>query len=224
MLQNEVDFKDKVVLDVGAGTGILSFFAIQSGAKKVYAVEASTMAMHCEALAKANGLTDKLHVIAGKLEEVDIPEKVDMIISEPMGYMLVNERMLESFLHAKKWLKSEGKMFPSQGNMYVAPFMDDALYMEHYSKANFWFQPSFYGVNLTQLREKAVEEYFKQPIVDTFDVQILLAKPITHAINFLTSAEEDLHRIHIPLNFTALTAGNVHGLAFWFDVAFHGSS
>lgn len=31
-----------------------------------------------------------------------------------------------------------GKMFPSQGNMYVAPFMDDALYMEHYSKANFW--------------------------------------------------------------------------------------
>ena len=31
-----------------------------------------------------------------------------MIISEPMGYMLVNERMLESFLHAKKWLKPEG--------------------------------------------------------------------------------------------------------------------
>jgi hypothetical protein len=31
-------------------------------------------------------------------------------------------------------------------------------------------------------------------------------------------------RIHIPLNFTALTAGNVHGLAFWFDVAFHGST
>jgi histone-arginine methyltransferase CARM1 len=29
-------------------------------------------------------------------------------------------------------------MFPSQGNLYVAPFMDDALYMEHYSKANFW--------------------------------------------------------------------------------------
>ena len=59
-------------------------------------------------LTKANGLKDKLQVIAGKLEEVEIPEKVDMIISEPMGYMLVNERMLESFLHAKKWLKPEG--------------------------------------------------------------------------------------------------------------------
>ena len=42
------------------------------------------------------------------LAQIDLPEKVDMIISEPMGYMLVNERMLESFLHAKKWLKPEG--------------------------------------------------------------------------------------------------------------------
>lgn len=35
---------------------------------------------------------------------------VDVIISEPMGYMLYNERMLESYLHAKKWLKPNGKM------------------------------------------------------------------------------------------------------------------
>jgi len=40
--------------------------------------------------------------------QVHIPEKVDVIISEPMGYMLYNERMLESYLHAKKWLKPGG--------------------------------------------------------------------------------------------------------------------
>ena len=39
---------------------------------------------------------------------MEIPEKVDVIISEPMGYMLYNERMLESYLHAKKWLKPDG--------------------------------------------------------------------------------------------------------------------
>jgi len=47
-------------------------------------------------------------VVPGKIEEVELPEKVDAIISEPMGYMLYNERMLETYLHAKKWLKPKG--------------------------------------------------------------------------------------------------------------------
>ncbi len=48
-------------------------------------------------------------VIPGKVEEVTLPEQVDIIISEPMGYMLFNERMLESYLHAKKFLKPNGE-------------------------------------------------------------------------------------------------------------------
>lgn len=108
ILGNLSDFKDKVVLDVGAGSGILSFFAIQAGAKKVYAVEASNMANHAELLVAANNLSDKIIVIAGKIEEIDLSEQVDCIVSEPMGYMLYNERMLETYLHAKKWL-SPGK-------------------------------------------------------------------------------------------------------------------
>ena len=148
--------------------GILSFFAAQAGARKVYAVEASSTAVHCARLVKANGLSDKITVIAGKVEEVrtflststirifqcstnrivailldkllqvEIPEQVDMIISEPMGYMLYNERMIESYLHAKKWLKPGGKMFPSKGILYVGPFSDEALYFEQFSKATFW--------------------------------------------------------------------------------------
>ena len=67
-----------------------------------------------------------------------MPEKVDMIISEPMGYMLFNERMLETYLHAKKWLKPGGNMFPTKGILYAAPFTDEGLYLEQFSKANFW--------------------------------------------------------------------------------------
>ena len=59
----------------------------------------------------ANNLQHVIQVVAGKIEEINLAEKVDMIISEPMGYMLYNERMLETYLHAKKWLKPGGECF-----------------------------------------------------------------------------------------------------------------
>jgi histone-arginine methyltransferase CARM1 len=130
ILANIDDFKDKVVLDVGAGSGILSFFAAQAGARKVYAVEASSMAKHAETLVFQNKLNDRIFVIPGKIEEINLSEMVDVIISEPMGYMLFNERMLETYLHAKKWLKPNGKMFPSRGDLHIAPFNDAQLYTE----------------------------------------------------------------------------------------------
>jgi histone-arginine methyltransferase CARM1 len=62
-------------------------------------------------LVKHNQLEGRIIVISGKIEEIEVPEQVDVIISEPMGYMLFNERMLESFLHAKKWLKPGGRYY-----------------------------------------------------------------------------------------------------------------
>lgn len=195
ILGNLYDFSGKIVLDVGAGSGILSFFAAQAGAAKVYAVEASNMAQYAQQLVAANSLSERITVIAGKIEEIDLPEKVDIIISEPMGYMLYNERMLETYLHAKKWLKPDGKMFPSRGDLFVAPFNDEALYIEQYNKANFWYQTCFHSVDLSSLREAAMKEYFRQPIVDTFDIRICQAKSIRHSVDFLQAAEEDLHVI-----------------------------
>lgn len=138
ILGNLNDFKGKIVMDVGAGSGILSFFAVQAGADKVYAIEASNMANFAQQLVQANQVDDRIVVIPGKIEEIELPQMVDVIISEPMGYMLFNERMLETYLHARKWLKPGGRMFPTEGDLHVAPFTDEALYMEQYNKANFW--------------------------------------------------------------------------------------
>ncbi|XP_062468481.1 histone-arginine methyltransferase CARM1-like isoform X4 [Pezoporus occidentalis] len=213
----------QVVLDVGCGSGILSFFAVQAGARKVYAVEASTVAKHAELLVRSNNLSDKIIVLSGKIEEISLPENVDVVVSEPMGYMLFNERMLETYLHSKKWLKTRGMMFPTFSDIHLAPFSDEQLYMEHFSRANFWYQECFYGVNLSSLRTAAVDEYFRQPIVDTFDTRILMAQTVKYTVNFLEAAEEDLHRVEIPFVFQMTHSGLIHGLAFWFDVAFVGS-
>ena len=115
-----------------------------------------------------------IQVISGKIEEVELPEKVDVIISEPMGYMLLNERMLETYLHAKKWLKPGGRMFPTRGDLHVAPFSDEALYMEQINKVNFWYQDYFHGVNLSSLRNAALGEYFRQPIVSIATPQFIV--------------------------------------------------
>ena len=56
-------------------------------------------------------------------------------------------------------------MFPTEGHLFIAPFTDEALHTEQYCKANFWYQPTFHGVDLQSLREAAVDEFFVQPIV-----------------------------------------------------------
>ncbi|KAM6893537.1 histone-arginine methyltransferase CARM1-like [Xenentodon cancila] len=222
-LANEADFKDKVVLDVCCGSGVLSFFAVQAGASRVYAVESGPMAKHTQVLVQANQLSEHIVVLEGHVEKVSLPGMVDVIVSEPMGYLLLNQKLMESFLHARKWLKPSGRMFPSCADLHLAPFSDEQLYFEHYARASFWQQRSFYGVNLSALHGAAVDEFFKQPIVDTFDVHVLVARSVKHSINFMEVKEEDMHRMEIPFVFTLLQSGLVHGLAFWFDVAFLGS-
>ncbi len=57
---------------------------------------------------------------------------------------------------------------------------------------------------------------------DTFDMRICMARTLKYTVDFGTASETDLHNIDIPVTFTILQSGTVHGLAFWFDVAFIG--
>lgn len=123
---NPQDFKDKIVMDIGCGTGILSIFAARAGAKHVYAIENAEIALFAELIIKENGLSDKITVIKGKMEEIQLPvPKVDIIISEWMGYFLLYESMLDSVLWARdKYLVKGGKMLPDKVQMYVAAIED----------------------------------------------------------------------------------------------------
>lgn len=91
ILSNPALFKGATVLDVGCGTGILSMFAAKAGAKKVFAVDASKVAFKAMRNVKENGLSDVVEVIHSKIEDLDQDKigKVDIIISEWMGYFLL---------------------------------------------------------------------------------------------------------------------------------------
>ena len=70
------------------------------------------------------------------------------------------------FYHPPIWVFPfyPGHMMPTQGDLYVAPFTDEMLYMEQMNKVQFWQQNTFYSVDLSSLREAARLEYFSQPI------------------------------------------------------------
>lgn len=126
---NPEDFKDKIVLDIGCGTGILSIFAARAGAKHVYAVDNAEVALFAREIIKKNGFEDKITVYKGKMEEIDFPfglGEVDIIISEWMGYYLLYESMLDCVLWARdKYLKKgTGKMLPDRAQIYVAAIED----------------------------------------------------------------------------------------------------
>lgn len=91
ILTNPSIFKNAIVLDVGCGTGILSMFAAKAGAKKVFAIDASKVAFKAMRNVKENGLNDIIEVIHSKIEDLDGEKigKVDVIISEWMGYFLL---------------------------------------------------------------------------------------------------------------------------------------
>ncbi|CAL8991445.1 unnamed protein product [Prunus brigantina] len=226
VIENRVDFTGRVVVDVGAGSGILSLFAAQAGAKHVYAVEASEMAEYARKLIAGNpSLGQRITVIKGKVEEVELPEKADILISEPMGTLLINERMLETYVIARdRFLQPNGKMFPTLGRIHMAPFSDEYLFVEIANKALFWQQQNYYGVDLQPLYASAFQGYFSQPVVDAFDPRLLVAPSMSHVIDFTKINEEDLYEFDIPLRFVAAVGTRVHGLACWFDVLFDGST
>ncbi len=91
-----------MVLDVGCGTGILSMFAAKAGAAHVYGVDMSGIVENAKTIVSTNGLADKITIIRGKVEDISLPvEKVDIIISEWMGYCLFYESMLDTVLYAR---------------------------------------------------------------------------------------------------------------------------
>ncbi|KAG8521442.1 Protein arginine N-methyltransferase 1 [Galemys pyrenaicus] len=167
MFHNRHLFKDKVVLDVGSGTGILCMFAAKAGARKVIGIECSSISDYAVKIVKANKLDHVVTIIKGKVEEVELPvEKVDIIISEWMGYCLFYESMLNTVLYARdKWLAPDGLIFPDRATLYVTA-IEDRQYKDY--KIHWW--ENVYGFDMSCIKDVAI----KEPLVDVVDPKQLV--------------------------------------------------
>lgn len=216
ILQNPQLFQDKIVLDVGCGTGILSLFAVQAGAKHVYAVDMSDIIKQAHVIVGANGFGDKITCIQGKIEDIELPDgvtEVDVIVSEWMGYFLVYENMLKTVLIARdRWLKKEGGVIlPDRATLCVCA-IEDAKYKE--DKIHWW--EHVYGFDMSVIRDLALRE----PIIDIVDgAAVDTTVAAGWSIDMYTITVEQLD-FSFPFTLTATRNDYLHALVCYFDIEF----
>lgn len=213
IMDNPGDFKDKVVLDLGAGTGILSMFAARAGAKHVYAIEFAEIAIFAKEIVKKNGFENKITVIKGKMEEIELPvKKVDIIISEWMGYFLLYESMLDSVLYARdKYLVKGGKMLPDRAQLYVAA-LEDGQYK--HQKKTFW--NDVYGFDMSVLTPTVM----KEPLVDTVSSEAVMSTSCKILDLDLVNCKKEDVEFTAAYSLKMLHTDRVHALIAWFDTPF----
>ncbi len=153
--------KNKVVLDIGTGKdAILARFCVAAGAEKVYAIELlEDSYKQAKSTIESLGLTDKVTVIHGNSMEVELPEKIDVCVSEIVGPIGGCEGAAPIINNAWRFMKDEGVMIPSRSVTRIAAITLPDEFLEN---------PGF-----TKMSGQYVEKVFEE-VGHKFDLRLCL--------------------------------------------------
>lgn len=121
-----------VVLDIGTGPfALLALMAARAGAQRVYAVEKSAEAAELARAAVQNaGFEGRVVIVEGDARQVDLPEKVDLIVSELIGNIATGEGVVDIIRDARRRFLKPGSqrpglpspLIPTRCQTMAAPF------------------------------------------------------------------------------------------------------
>lgn len=178
-------------------------------------IECSGIVCLAEKIISDNNLASKITIVKGKVEEVTLPDgidKVDIIISEWMGYCLFYESMLDTVLYARdKWLKPDGMLFPDRATLYITA-IEDRQYKD--DKINWWEE--VYGFDMSCIKDVAI----KEPLVDVVDPKQVVSNPcLLREVDLYTVTVEDL-KFTVPFQLAMRRDDYVHAFVAYFGVEF----
>ena len=196
-----------VVVDIGCGSGVLSFMACEAGAKKVYAIEGGPVIEVARELAIDNGFNDRIEFLSGWSLDVGIPERADVLISETIGNAGFDEGIVAwSFDARQRLLRPGATILPQRLRMWVAA----AQAYDDHALVSDWLAPELPYDYSSAHRRAAKTLWFAD-----FTPNNLLGQPELAADVDLRAAPNETVTSEGALRVDR--QGVLHGLACWFD-------
>lgn len=198
------------VVDIGTGSGLLSYFALMAGAKKVYAIDWGDIIEDSKKIAKCNNFLDRIEFIKNVSTNVVLPTKVDVIISEILGSFAIEEDIVKFLNDAKKrFLKRKGIIIPFCVEMKLA--LIEAK-QEYENLIGFW-NKNLYGIDYSEVLEEALNYRYTSSNLSIND--LISNSEKIHTIDFYKLDKEDIS-INKSVNFKIKRKGTIYGMAGWF--------
>ncbi len=202
---------DSVVLDLGAGMGIHGLVAAAAGARRVYLVEPEPVVQIAREIARANSLVHRIEILEGRIEDVELPEQVDLIVSVFTGNLLYTEDLLPSLFHARdRYLKPDGHMVPDFAELLLAPVSAPEIHAKFIGR---WAEPSL-GLDVSAARRFAANEML-WPNRGEFTPERLATGAEFASVDLITSSQADCQG---TVGCRIESAGLCHGLLGWIRI------
>lgn len=208
---NASKIRDKVVLEIGSGTGVFAMVIARTGARHVYAWEPSALSETSAEVVKRNNLESRITVLNQPLSNIHLPEKVDVLFTAAFGVSFYLDSLLPEFLFARdNLLREGGVVMPRSVEFSLA-----AAVQSRYGRPDeFW--NDVYGFDFTPIGENS----FGEPYLLLASPQMIKSEPS----DFLQIDFETIDSVNLDVNqpFTIRCNADheVSSFLFWFKVGF----
>lgn len=200
-----------VVADVGCGTGILTLLACRAGARRVYAIDNGPIIELAKLVIGQNGYADRVTFIPQLSTRIQLPEPVDVIVSETIGNYGAEEKIVPTLWDAcRRWLRPSGTLIPQRLDLYCAPI----TWPEAEPTLSVWRQPVC-GFDFSAGLSFAVNQQYSRRLGS----QHLLAEGHCYCRIDLTPeglSSNVLPKIAGTVSFRVAQPGVMQGIGSWF--------
>ncbi len=200
-----------IVLDLGTGLGTFSVLACKLGAARVYAIDSADVISVAEEVARTNGVGDRMRFVHARATEVELPERVDVLVSDLAGALPLFEEHIPALIHAREHLlKPDGVLVPQRARLFCAPLSSNELYSRMVEP---W--RSVAGIDFSPAETMAMHTAHALKV----EPQHLAGEPLCWAE--LDYATIDSPNVSGTVQWQMAALHAVHGVALWFESILH---